>query len=60
VYIVNDGGEDILFNFDSPTSGANAFTLKPGGILEEEDIAVKVLWWKTVTGTSDFRAFGLT
>lgn len=57
--IVNDGTDDIKFNFDANTSSAGTITLKPGEVLTDFPRSCSTLYYKAVSGTQPFRAWGV-
>lgn len=59
VLLANDGGSDITFGFDRPTTEPGALTLKPGEIVTDLPLLCQELYYKTASGSSPFRAWGL-
>jgi hypothetical protein len=56
--IVNDGADDITFNFDAATTAAGAFTLKPGESYGGIPMVCDHLYYKAASGSQPFRAWG--
>jgi hypothetical protein len=57
-FIINDGDENITFNFNQGTSSEGSFTLEPGEYREDEQIRADKLYYKAASGTQAFRAWG--
>lgn len=57
--ISNDGTDNILFNFDANTSSAGTITLKPGEVLTDFPRKCTTIYYKALSGTQPFRAWGV-
>ncbi len=57
--IVNDGTDNITFNFNAATTAAGAFVLKPGEIYSDVPKTCTTLYYKAASGTQAFRAWGV-
>lgn len=57
--IVNDGTDNITFNFDALPTAAGAFTLKPGEVRGDIPKTCLVLHHLAASGTQPFRAWGV-
>lgn len=58
-FIFNDGDYDITFNLDAGTTAAGAFTLKPGDALNDFPRNASKIYYKSIGGSSAFRALGV-
>lgn len=57
--ITNDGTDDIKINFDASTSSSGTITLKPGETLTDFPRSCSTIYYKSVSGTQPFRAWGV-